>query len=59
MNPGYSSDDIGRIIAGIEADEELKELDKHGFCFCPPNASSPKETLCGCIHLSTKHKRGS
>lgn len=26
MNPCYSTEDIGRIIAGIKADEELKEL---------------------------------
>lgn len=40
MNPYYSTDSIGQIIAGIEANIELKELAKHGFCSCLPNGNS-------------------
>ncbi len=51
-----SEEDIRHIVAGIEADEELKELAQHHFCFCPLNGSKkePGEP-CECVH--SKHYR--
>ncbi len=50
-----SEEDAHRIIEGIEADEELKELAEHNFCFCPISNFCDRSLPCNCVHH--KHYR--
>ena len=46
--PQFTDKEVGLLIAGIDANDEFRELSQHGFCFYPLPGSTKGQ--CHCVH---------